>query len=333
MVVFRGHLNSILVVSILMVPLMTAIGYEVAPNASAQISCNQLYEDGIVDTSTVEEFQMLDDGQTNVESDEYGDNEDDWQFYNDPVTGLNWHELCPLRNSFSTSFELYNDSAVGVRINMVTGWKYSFSVDLQPLNDSEERPVADVYLLQENEFRPENFWDFGMYYTWDYTSRHSGDEWRDDFATSSPNAQNMFLWGAFRDVHSYEKLNNVDFSVALDHPEESSCWIFDDCVGTPETMLLVIDTWDNIRVYDAGPQGANYSVDLTVEVEERVSLPNWTVKCFCCGGLIGILAAPFIIHRQYMKAGNVSLDMTTTDMMPHLETAAESSTDVMPPMG
>ena len=76
---------------------MTAIGYEVAPNASAQISCNQLYEDGIVDTSTVEEFQMLDDGQTNVESDEYGDNEDDWQFYNDPVTGLNWHELCPLR--------------------------------------------------------------------------------------------------------------------------------------------------------------------------------------------------------------------------------------------
>ena len=203
MVVFRRHLNSILVVSILMIPLMTAIGYEVAPNASAQISCNQLYEDGIVDTSTVEEFQMLDDGQTNVESDEYGDNEDDWQFYNDPVTGLNWHELCPLRNSFSTSFELYNDSAVGVRINMVTGWKYSFSVDLQPLNDSEERPVADVYLLQENEFRPENFWDFGMYYTWDYTSRHSGDEWRDDFATSSPNAQNMFLWGAFRDVHSY----------------------------------------------------------------------------------------------------------------------------------
>ena len=333
MVTFKGHLNSILVVSILMIPLMTAFGYEVAPNASAQISCNQLYEDGIVDASTVEEFQMLDDGQTNVESDEYGDNEDDWQFYNDPVTGLNWHELCPLRNSFSTSFELYNDSAVGVRINMVTGWKYSFSVDLQPLNDSEERPVADVYLLQENEFRPENFWDFGMYYTWDYTSRHSGDEWRDDFATSSPNAQNMFLWGAFRDVHSYEKLNNVDFSVALDHPEESSCWIFDDCVGTPETMLLVIDTWDNIRVYDAGPQGANYSVDLTVEVEERVSLPNWTVKCFCCGGLISILAAPFIIHRQYMKAGNVSLDMTTTDMMPHLETAAESSTDVMPPMG
>ena len=332
--IFRSHLCSILVVSILLIPLLTSIGYEVAPSASAQSQCNQLYEDGIVDTSTVEEFQMLDDGQTNVESEEVGDDEDEWQFYNDPTIGLNWHELCPLRNSFSTSFELYNDSAVGVRINMVTGWKYSFSVDLQPLNGSEERPLADVYLLQENEFKPENFWDFGMYYTWDYTSRHSGDEWRDDFATSSPNAQNMFLWGAFRDVHSYEKLNTVDFSVALDHPEESSCWVFDDCVGTPETMLLVIDSWDNIRVYDADAQGVNYSVDLSVEVEERLSLPNWTVKCFCCGGLIGILAAPFIVHRQYMKAGNVSLDMGTADMMPHLETVSEGTLkEKTPPLG
>ena len=39
-------------------------------------------------SSDLEEFQMLDDGQTNVESDEYGDDEDDWQFYNDPVTEI-----------------------------------------------------------------------------------------------------------------------------------------------------------------------------------------------------------------------------------------------------
>ena len=330
---FRGHLCSTLVVSILLIPMLTAFGYEVAPVASAQVNCDQLYQEGIVDNRTKEEFQMIDDGKTNVESndDENMGAEDEWQFYNDPTIGLNWHELCPLKNSFSTSFELYNDSAVGVRVNMVTGWKYSFSVDLQPLNGSEEQPVADVYLLQENEFRPDNFWDFGMYYTWDYTSRHSGDEWRDDFATSSPNAQNMFLWGAFRDVHSYEKLNRVDFSVALDHPEESTCWIFDDCVGTPETMLLIIDTWDNIRVYDATAPGVNYSVDLSVDVEERLSLPNWTVKCFCCGGLLGILAAPFIVHRQYMKAGNVSLDMGTTDMMPHLETVTEGVSNEAPP--
>ena len=325
MVTSWRHLCSIFVISILMAPLLTAFGYDIAPVASAQVSCNQLYEDGVIDTNTVEEFQMIDEGTAHMDDDKRGE-EDDWGLFDSPTTGLEWDELCPLRNSFTTSFELYNDSAVGVRINMVTGWKYTFSVDLQPLNGSEERPIADVYLLQENEFKPQDVWDFGMYYTWDYTSRHTDDEWRDDFATSSPNAQNMFLWGAFRDVHSYEKLNKVDFSVALDHPEESTCWIFDDCVGTPETMLLVVDTWDNIRVYDAAPQGVNYSVDLTVEVEERLSLPNWTVKCFCCGGLISILAAPFIVHKQYMKAGNVSLEVATTDMMPHLDTAAEEQT-------
>ena len=85
------------------------------------------------------------------------------------------------------------------------------------------------------------------------------------------------------------------------------------------------------RVRCRTPRG-DYSVDLTVEVEERI-IAKLDREMFCCGGLISILAAPFIIHRQYMKAGNVSLDMTTTDMMPHLETAAESSTDVMPPMG
>ena len=330
-VVFRGHWCSILVVSILMIPLLTAIGYEIAPPASAQVNCDQLNQEGIVDVNTVEEFLLRGDGMSDVESEDEGrEGEEDWS----PVRSddLEWHDLCPLRNSFTTSFELYNDSAVGLRINMITGLKYTFSVDLQPLNDSEERPVADVYLLQEKEFRPENFWDFGMYYTWDYSSRHSGDEWRDDFATSSPNAQNMFLWGAFRDVHSYEKLDNVEFSVALDHPEQSSCWIFEDCKAEPESMLLIIDSWDNIRVYDAGPQGENYSVDLSVEVEERISLPNWTVKCFCCGGLISILAAPFIVHKQYMKAGNVSLDVGAADMMPHLDTSPEENVKEQNPL-
>ena len=322
MVTCRGHLCSIVAVSILMIPLLTAIGYEIAPLASAQQSCEELQESGTVDHNTVENFQMTGDGMKSIDEE---DDRDHWEERGDlPETeGLLWNDLCPLRNSFSTSFELYNDSAVGVRMNMVTGFKYTFSVDLQPLNSSEERPVADVYLMQEKEFTSQDFWDIGMYYTWDYWSRHADDEIRDEMATSSPNAQNLFLWGSFRDVHSYEKLNKVEFSVALDHPEEESCWIFDNCDPNPETMFLVIDSWDNIRVYDAGPQGENYSVDVNVIVEERLSLPNWTVKCFCCSGLIGILAAPFIVHKQYMKAGNVSIDVASADLMPHLETAPE----------
>ena len=120
--------------------LLTAFGYDIAPVASAQqVSCNQLYEDGVIDTNTVEEFQMIDEGTAHMDDDKRGE-EDDWGLFDSPTTGLEWDELCPLRNSFTTSFELYNDSAVGVRINMVTGWKYTFSVDLQPLNGSEERP-------------------------------------------------------------------------------------------------------------------------------------------------------------------------------------------------
>ena len=75
-----------------------------------------------------------------------------------------------------------------------------------------------------------------MYYTWD---THPDIQAMNGAMTLPPHhpMHKTCFWGAFRDVHSYEKLNNVDFSVALDHPEESSCWIFDDCVGTPETML------------------------------------------------------------------------------------------------
>ncbi|MEE2758561.1 MAG: hypothetical protein VYA86_01110 [Candidatus Thermoplasmatota archaeon] len=312
-----------MVASILMIPLLTAIGYDIAPSVSAQQTCDELLENGIVDTSTIENFQLTGDGMNSIDEDEDDGFRDDRRTLE--TEGLEWNDLCPLRNSFSTSFELYNDSAVGIRMNMVTGWKYTFSVDIQPLNDSDERPLADVYLLQENEFTTRDFWDIGMYYTWDYWTRHSDSQLRDDIATSSPNAQNMFLWGSFRDAHSYEKLDKVDFSVALDHPEQESCWVFDSCQNAePETMFLLIDSWDNIRLYDASPQGVNYSVDVSVEVEERMSLPNWTVKCFCCSGLISILAAPFIIHRQYMKAGNASLDVASTDMMPHLETEAET---------
>ena len=43
----------------------------------------------------------------------------------------------------------------------------------------------------------------------------------------------------------------------------------------------------------------------------------------CCGGLLGIMASPFLIHRRYMKAGLVTIEAGGGDMMPHLETAAE----------
>ena len=94
--------------------------------------------------------------------------------------------LDSLTSSFYTSFVLNNDSAVGLRMNLTTGWKYTICVDLQPLNGSEERPIADVYLLQEDDYSK---------YEFDFDSRN--DEWegmRDDMAHSAPWLQNLILW-------------------------------------------------------------------------------------------------------------------------------------------
>ena len=35
--------------------------------------------------------------------------------------------------------------------------------------------------------------------------------------------------------------------------------------------------------------------DVTVMIEERFSLPNWTVAIVCCGSLMGILAALYFL--------------------------------------
>jgi len=163
--------------------------------------------------------------------------------------------------------------------------------------------------------------DFSQY-EFDFESRHNDwDGMRDEIAHSPPWLQNLILWHPFRDVHSYEKLDSVEFAVALDNEERSSS-LWDD-YSKPKTMFLMIESWNNIRDYDAKAQDVNYSVDVTVIVEERFALPNWTVSMVCCGGLLGIMASPFLVHRRYMKAGLVTIEAGGGDMMPHLETAAE----------
>jgi hypothetical protein len=316
----NARLSVTVVVTLLLLPLLSVIsfetGIEIAPVASAQNppSCKVGMA---IDEWSVEEFTMNGDG--------WGDGYEPWMETNSGPTYD--HEHCPLRSSFSTSFVLNNDSAVGLRMHLTTGWKYTFSVNLQHLNESDEKPIADVYLLQDN--------DFGRY-EFDFDSRHN--EWegmRDDIAHSAPWLQNLILWHPFRDVHSYEKLHEVDFAVALDH-EERSYSLWDDSAEIEE-MFLLVESWDNIRDYDAKSQKVNYSVDVTILVEERFSLPNWTVSLVCCGGLMSILAAPFLVHTRYMKAGLDAVESGGADLMPHLDTAPERAPTVpnmpQPPEG
>ena len=296
-----------------MLPLLSVISYEIgfdfSPNASAALDCNRATDTIVTNPEEVhliEDFELSNSGYLG-EDEAWGERDDDDQ------NEITYGELCPLDTSFSSSFVLHNDSAIGARMKLTTGWKYTISVDVQPLNNSDVEPVVDVYLMQEDDFNQ---------YEWDFDSRHN--DWggmRDDIAHSAPWLQTLILWQPFRDVHAYEKLDQVDFSVALDH-EEQSYSIWDNDVQQ-RTMFLMIESWNNIRDYDAPSQKSNYSVDLTVNVEERTTLPNWTVKCCCCGGLLGFIAAPFLIHNRYMKAGISDMDVSGGDMMVHLDTSPE----------
>ena len=229
--------------------------------------------------------------------------------------------LSALDRGFHTAFNLENDSAVGIRMNLTTGWKYTFCVSFTPEVNSSNTvtPLADVYLLQEMDYDR---------YVQDFDTRYN--DWggfREDIESSPPWVQNAMFWHPFRDVHAYENLDEVEFAVALDHEERSmNFW---DERPEPRTMYIMVETWDNIRNYDAKPQNRNVTVDLTVMVEVRFALPNWTVAIVCCGGLIGILAAPFLVHHRYMKAGLVGLE--TADLMPHLEVEAEIPAAVIAP--
>ena len=66
-------------------------------------------------------------------------------------------------------------------------------------------------------------------------------------------------------------------------------------------------------------------------IEERFSLPNWTVAIVCCGSLMGILAAPFLVHMKYMKTGMPEKETST--LMRHLETEAEQDAAQIAPSG
>ena len=85
MVVYRGHLCSVLVASILMIPILTAIGYDVAPSVSAQQNCDELLENGIMDTSTIENFQLTGDGMNSIDEDEDDDSVDGMEVLGDMI--------------------------------------------------------------------------------------------------------------------------------------------------------------------------------------------------------------------------------------------------------
>ncbi|MDP6907164.1 MAG: hypothetical protein QF440_07100 [Candidatus Thalassarchaeaceae archaeon] len=306
----------------ILLPMLTiisqSIGIDMIGAAQAASDCSLSGDDSAPAWgSTVDKDELTGGGFRNSDDRyEFGDmDEGDWD-----EGGKDMNRLI---HSFHTSFVIGNDSAVSLRMNMTTGYKYTFCINLQPVigEANQQEPTGDVYLLQEYDYER---------YAFDFDSRNNEfGGFRSDIQHSPPVIQNILFWHPFRDVHAYEKIDNVDFSVALDHDETSSTWDpFSDKPPQHRSMYLIIDGWDNIRDYDSEEINRNMTADVTVVVEERFALPNWTVAVICCGSLLAILAAPFLVHHRYMKAGMP--ENVTGDLMPHLETEAER--DSLPSM-
>ena len=221
--------------------------------------------------------------------------------------------LAPLQSGFHTAINVANDSSTALRINLTTGYRYTFCIQFHPSNSSaiSEPPLGDVYLMES--------FDWDRYKQMDYWTRGSSD--REFLEQTPPEWSGTIMWMPFRDVHAYESLTTTEFSVSLDNAGPT--WsLFGD--SGPPSFYLVFDGWDNWRDGDAAASGRNYTAEVTIMVEERISLPNATAYLVCCSLPLAVAAAPFAVHWRYTKGGEKVEE--TVQLMPMLDSTAGSTT-------
>jgi hypothetical protein len=221
--------------------------------------------------------------------------------------------LAPLQSGFHTAVNVANDSSTALRINLTTGYRYTFCIQFHPSNSSaiSEPPKGDVYLMES--------FDWDRYRQMDYWTRGSSD--REFLKQTPPEWSGTIMWMPFRDVHAYESLTNTEFSVSLDNAGPT--WSLFGDTGPP-SFYLVFDGWDNWRSGDADASGRNFTAEVTVMVEERISLPNATAYLVCCSLPLAVAAAPFAVHWRYTKGGEKVEE--TVQLMPMLDSTRGATT-------
>ncbi len=221
--------------------------------------------------------------------------------------------LTPLQSGFHTAVNVENDSSTALRLNLTTGYRYTFCIQFHPSNSSaiSEPPQGDVYLMES--------FDWDRYKQMDYWTRGSSD--REFLEQTPPEWSGTIMWMPFRDVHAYESLTTTEFSVSLDNAGPT--WsLFGD--SGPPSFYLVFDGWDNWRDGDADASGRNYTAEVTVMVEQRISLPNATAYLVCCSLPLAVAAAPFAVHWRYTKGGEKVEE--NVQLMPMLDSNAGMTT-------
>lgn len=222
-----------------------------------------------------------------------------------------WEELEELRSlnrDFSTDMTIYNDSANAIRMELVPGYQYTFCLYLS--SDTQSTPtmgaIGDVYLMTDTN------WDR-------YSSSYNNREWEDfDQAVNELPVEwrDLFMWLPFRDVHAYESVSSLVFSVSID--SVGSSWSSAPWYNTGDSQYyLVVDGWDNERSSDRKAAGGVMNVEILVDVEERTTLPNFIAYILIAALPIACIIGPLIIHSRYMSAGLV--DEEVQKQVPYLE--------------
>ena len=307
--------SAVLLSALFVIPLLLALPEPLSiGSAKAAIDCSYDSSTAAQWHKQVNSFNMsgVSDGY-NYEDEYY---EEDWdsgqQWWGPSLDGDNIYnksELSALRSDFHASFIVNNDSSSGIRMNLTHGYRYTFCFVVHSDNQSTHlpAPLVDFYLLQEYD------WDF---YRRDFEIRSMED--RDLLNKIPPEWRDIVAWMPYRDVHSYEGKRQLDFTVSLDADETSGAFFG---LAEPETewMYIVIDGWDNMRDSDTPAPHRNFTVDLTIMAEERLTLPKFTVSIFCCGLFLSLMAAPLILHNKFLSAGKDE-GAVAVDLMPLMET-------------
>ncbi|DAC34632.1 MAG TPA: hypothetical protein D7I05_03425 [Candidatus Poseidoniales archaeon] len=222
--------------------------------------------------------------------------EEDW------MVGWRYQQpLAPLRSSMYATMAVGNDSAGAYRFNISAEHRMTFCVTLYgDLDDDGNRlPVnADVYLLATSQYQR---------YEQAYNDAHSPYGWWDDIEMlledRAPELRRYdpMGWTTYRDVHAYEAVEEVSFSLSLDKAEVSRS-LFNGEVW--EDFYLVIDAWDNGHGKDAvSPESAVYADVAAVATPRSFVMPPASVALVLIVLLGGMVAVPAVIQHRYAMAG------------------------------
>ena len=214
----------------------------------------------------------------------------------------------PVTEDFVYEVGIEEGSATAISMKLVAGYRYNFCITFSPsVNSNSTIAKGDVYLMTKtnwDSYRTEyNSIDYENME--DYIERIPV-EWRD-----------MVTWIPFRDVHSYEGKQYVQFSVGIDSSGSSWTSIFGG--DSVNEYYLVLDGWDNSRPNDFAPIGGDMNAEILVETEKRVAIPAFTAYI-----LIGILPIsciliPLILHFTYRRSAKDDRKEVLTEQIPYLQ--------------